>query len=63
MWKHVSEDFWKENRASKVGEVADTVRGIIDEVRVGGDKALLELTKKFDKQDLKYLEVRKPFHD
>lgn len=57
MWKHVSEDFWKENRASKVGEVADTVRGIIDEVRVGGDKALLELTKKFDKQDLKYLEV------
>jgi histidinol dehydrogenase len=57
MWKQVSEDFWKENRASKVGDVSDAVSGIIGEVRAGGDKALFELTKKFDRQELGRLEV------
>ncbi len=57
MWKHVSEDFWNENRASKVGDVTDIVSEIIEDVRSNGDKALFELTKKFDKQNLEYLEV------
>ncbi len=57
MWKQVSEDFWKENRASKVGDVSDAVSGIIGEVRAGGDKALFELTKRFDRQELGRLEV------
>ncbi|MDO5852467.1 MAG: histidinol dehydrogenase [Thermoplasmata archaeon] len=52
MWQQVSEDFWKENRESKVGQVEDTVRGIIDQVREEGDKALRDLAKKFDKVDL-----------
>lgn len=57
MWKHVSEDFWRQNRASKVGEVDEAVTGIIDSVRRDGDKAIFDFTKKFDKQDLKCLEV------
>jgi len=53
----VNEDFWKQNRASKVGEVDEAVAGIVNTVRKDGDKALFELTKKFDRQDLKSLEV------
>ena len=48
MWKQVKEDFWKENRASKVDQVNDTVRDIIEMVRERGDAALIELAKKFD---------------
>ena len=57
MWKQVSEDFWAENRASKVGDVENSVIEIIGKVRKEGDKALFELTKKFDRTDLKILEV------
>ncbi|MBR2255557.1 MAG: histidinol dehydrogenase, partial [Candidatus Methanomethylophilaceae archaeon] len=57
LWKSVDEDFWKANRTSKVDEVNDIVAGIIDQVRRDGDKALIELSKKFDKQDLKTLQV------
>ncbi len=52
MWQQVNEDFWKENRESKVGQVEDTVREIVENVRQNGDKALRELAKKFDKVDL-----------
>ncbi len=52
MWKQVSEDFWKENRESKVGQVEDTVREIVENVRQNGDKAIRELAKKFDHVDL-----------
>ncbi len=52
MWKQVTEDFWKENRESKVGQVEDTVRGIVDMVAEKGDAALIELAKKFDHVDL-----------
>lgn len=52
MWKEVSEDFWKENRESKVGQVEDTVREIVDMVREQGDQALRDLAKKFDHIDL-----------
>ena len=57
MWKHVSEDFWAENRASKVDQVNDIVKGIIDQVKNDGDKALIELAEKFDKVKLKSVVV------
>ena len=52
MWKQVNEDFWRENRESKVGQVENTVREIVENVRQNGDKALKELAKKFDHVDL-----------
>jgi histidinol dehydrogenase len=57
MWKQVDEGFWKENRESKVEEVADAVQDIIDLVRFEGDKALIDLTMKFDKVMLDVIEV------
>ncbi|MCL2295802.1 MAG: histidinol dehydrogenase [Methanomassiliicoccaceae archaeon] len=57
MWKQVDESFWKENRESKVDDVADAVQDIIDLVRFEGDKALIDLTLKFDKVMLEDLEV------
>ncbi len=56
-WKRVDENFWKENRASKVDQVTDTVKGIIDMVREKGDAALIELAEKFDKTKLKSVVV------
>ena len=57
MWKQVNESFWKENRESKVDEVTDAVQDIIDLVRFEGDKALIDLTMKFDKVALEDIEV------
>jgi len=57
MWKQVSEDFWSKNRESKVDQVNDTVREIIEMVRTKGDAALIELAEKFDKQKLKSIAV------
>ena len=57
MWKQVSEDFWAKNRASKVDDVNEIVKGIIDQVRNDGDKALIELAEKFDKVKLKSIVV------
>ena len=57
MWQQLDEGFWQKNRASKVDEVADTVNGIIDRVRNEGDKALIDLTEKFDKVKLKTVAV------
>lgn len=57
MWKQVNEDFWKENRESKVGQVEDTVRDIIENVRQNGDEAIRELAKKFDHVDLDSIAV------
>ena len=57
MWKQVDESFWKENRESKVEEVAIAVQDIIDLVRFEGDKALIDLTMKYDKVVLDVIEV------
>ncbi|MDR2698989.1 MAG: histidinol dehydrogenase [Candidatus Methanoplasma sp.] len=57
MWKQVDENFWKENRESKIDEVTAAVQDIIDLVRFEGDKALFDLALKFDKAVLKDLEV------
>ena len=57
MWKQFDEGFWIANRTSKVNDVSKSVAEIIDAVRKDGDKALIDLTKKFDKYDLKQIEV------
>ncbi|MBR2348238.1 MAG: histidinol dehydrogenase, partial [Candidatus Methanomethylophilaceae archaeon] len=57
MWKQVNEDFWKENRESKVDQVNEIVSDIIEMVREKGDQALIELAKKFDKVDLERVAV------
>ncbi len=59
MWKQVSEDFWAQNRTSKVDQVNETVKGIIDQVRNDGDKALIELAEKFDKIKLDTIVVKR----
>ena len=53
MLQQIEEGFWQKNRASKVKDVKDIVEGIIEQVRKDGDKALIELTEKFDKVKLK----------
>ncbi len=57
MWKQVNEEFWTKNRESKVDQVNETVRDIIEMVRQNGDGALRELARKFDKVDLKGIAV------
>jgi len=52
MWEQLEEGFWNKNRNSKVDSVAKDVLKIIDQVRSQGDKALIELAKKFDKVEL-----------
>jgi len=49
MWKQLDEGFWEENRTSKMGDLTEDVMNIINQVVAGRDKALIELTKKFDK--------------
>jgi histidinol dehydrogenase len=53
MWEQLEEGFWNKNRNSKVDSVTKDVQAIIDSVKEKGDKALIELAKKFDKVDLK----------
>ena len=57
MWQQIEEGFWQKNRISKVNNVLDAVSEIIENVRQNGDKALIELTEKFDKVKLKKIEV------
>ncbi|MFA5452289.1 MAG: histidinol dehydrogenase [Candidatus Methanomethylophilaceae archaeon] len=57
MWQQIEEGFWQKNRISKVDNVLDAVSEIIENVRQNGDKALIELTEKFDKVKLKKIEV------
>ncbi|WP_400204611.1 histidinol dehydrogenase [Methanomethylophilus alvi] len=56
-WKEIDEEYWIQNRMSKTDEVKETVEGIIEQVRKDGDKALRELTKKFDKVDVERFAV------
>jgi histidinol dehydrogenase len=57
MWKAVDVDQWVSGRRSQIDAVRDTVTTIIDEVRDGGDSALLALTERFDKIRLEDLFV------
>lgn len=57
MWKQLEEGFWNGNRNSKVSDVHDAVTEIIENVRVNGDRALIELTERFDNIKIKSIEV------
>lgn len=57
MWKEIEAGAWLSNRASKTDDVVDSVAGILEEVRSGGDAALKALAKKFDKTDLESVAV------
>ncbi|MCL1905174.1 MAG: histidinol dehydrogenase [Methanomassiliicoccaceae archaeon] len=52
MWKQLDESTWLKARLSGTGEVAGDVHKIVEQVRDGGDRALIELTKRFDKVDI-----------
>ena len=56
-WKEISEEYWISNRKNETDKVKDIVEGIIEQVKTQGDKALIELTEKFDKVKLKHLQV------
>ncbi len=56
-WKEISEEYWIANRKNETDKVKDIVEGIIEQVRTEGDKALIELTEKFDKVKLKSVRV------
>lgn len=58
-WKEISEEYWIENRKNETDKVKDIVEGIIEQVRKDGDKALIELTEKFDKVKLKTVAVNR----
>jgi histidinol dehydrogenase len=45
------------NRRQKLGKTMEKVKGILEMVREKGDEALVELTKKFDRADLRDLKV------
>jgi len=57
MWHAVDVETWMGRRTSRLGAVKETVQGIIDQVREGGDAAVLNLTEKFDKVHLEELAV------
>ena len=48
MWKQVSVDWWLERRESGISSVRDAVGEIIEQVRVGGDAAVIDLTSRYD---------------
>ncbi|MCU0861813.1 MAG: histidinol dehydrogenase [Methanomassiliicoccales archaeon] len=57
MWGPLDVDVWAERRKGELRNVRQAVEGIIEAVRLRGDEALLELTKKFDKVSLSSVRV------
>ncbi|HJJ41905.1 MAG TPA: histidinol dehydrogenase, partial [Methanocorpusculum sp.] len=57
MWQPIDVKSWVSQRRSSLSDVKDSVEAIIDNVRQNGDKALFELTEKFDKQKLSSLKI------
>ncbi|MDR0335040.1 MAG: histidinol dehydrogenase [Methanomassiliicoccaceae archaeon] len=57
MWEQLEEGFWKKNRVSKTDSAVKDVLKIIDQVKAHGDKALIELAKKFDNEDIDSIAV------
>jgi histidinol dehydrogenase len=52
MWKPLDVETWKQSRFASIEDVTDKAVEIIDQVRQDGDKALRELTKRFDRCDI-----------
>jgi histidinol dehydrogenase len=59
MWKQVDMEQWSVRRKGKLSQVRAPVEEIISKVRDDGDKALFELTERFDKVKLDHLRVSK----
>lgn len=57
IWQPIDVGSWVKNRRGSLSDVKDTVSAIINNVKENGDKALFELTEKFDKQKLESLRV------
>ena len=57
MWQAVDIEKWVEERRSGISGVKEPVEDIIRMVREGGDKALFDLTEKFDNISLSELRV------
>lgn len=57
IWQPIDVKSWVSQRRSSLSDVKDSVEAIIDNVRQNGDKALFELTEKFDKQKLSSLKI------
>ncbi|MFA7341663.1 MAG: histidinol dehydrogenase [Candidatus Methanomethylophilaceae archaeon] len=57
MWKRLDVETWKQSRFASIEDVTDSVVEIIDQVRHEGDKALRELTKKFDRCEIDRIAV------
>ncbi|MDO5846414.1 MAG: histidinol dehydrogenase, partial [Methanocorpusculum sp.] len=57
MWQPVKAENWTAQRRGSLSDVKDIVSGIIENVRANGDRALFELTEKFDKQKLASLRI------
>jgi histidinol dehydrogenase len=52
MWKPLDTRGWKEKRRGDISGVLPSVEAIIEAVRQGGDAALIDLTRRFDKIEL-----------
>ena len=57
MWSAVDVETWVSRRTSRLDAVHGPVQEIIEKVRSGGDAALIELSRKFDKVDLDTIAV------
>ena len=57
MWSAVDVETWVSRRTSRLDAVHGPVQEIIEKVRSGGDAALIEPSRKFDKVDLDTIAV------
>jgi histidinol dehydrogenase len=57
MWRPLDVEEWVESRRADLEGVRSTVSAIVDHISQNGDAALMELTKKFDKIDIKRLAI------
>ncbi|MDH7507945.1 MAG: histidinol dehydrogenase [Methanomassiliicoccales archaeon] len=59
MWQPLDLDAWLKKRSEKFGVVKTSVMEILDAVKNGGNKALIELTERFDGIKIESIEVSK----
>lgn len=59
MWNPIDIERWETQRRSDIGSVRPAVQEIIDSIRTQGDRALFELTERFDHARIKKLAVSK----
>ncbi|MEI6796952.1 MAG: histidinol dehydrogenase [Methanomassiliicoccales archaeon] len=57
MWRAMTPEDWTKGRRSSLEGATESARRIVDDVRLRGDAALIELTEKFDKVKLDHVRV------